>query len=61
MVAAEVHDCEFPAVKQGDVGRIWRCRECGVRWELFGGTIFAWSDGQPTPQEREWLRWDRVV
>jgi hypothetical protein len=60
MVAAEVHECRFPASKLADVGRLWRCRECDLRWELRGGTIFAWSDGKPEPEEREWLRWERV-
>jgi hypothetical protein len=61
VVAAEVHDCEFPEVGLADVGRAWRCRVCGFRWELRGGTLFAWDDGQSEPQEREWFRWERIA
>jgi hypothetical protein len=61
VVAAEVHDCDYPEVELADVGRVWRCRVCGFRWELQGGTIFAWRDGHPNPEEREWFRWDRVT
>jgi hypothetical protein len=60
MAAAEVHNCAFPVVTIEDVGRDWRCRKCGQRWELRGGTIFAWHDGEPEPEEREWLRWYEI-
>jgi hypothetical protein len=60
MVAAEIHECAYPAAEISDVGLMWQCRKCGIRWRLAGGTLFAWSDGAAKPVERQWLRWERA-
>jgi hypothetical protein len=60
VAAAELHECDFPEGTLAEIGRKWRCRGCGSRWELQGGTIFAWHSGESYPEEREWFQWQLI-